>query len=242
MSSDNGRLYIGTSGYQYDHWRNVFYPSELRKKEWFDYYQRHFAAVEINNTFYRLPEAETFDHWRQAAAEDFCYVLKYSRYGSHIKRLKDPDQHLTVFTDRAVRLGERLGPVLVQLPPRWRPAPERLASFLEAAPAGWRWALEFRDERWLNQEVFAILRRHGAALCIHDLIDGHPREFTADWSYWRFHGQDGGDYPARELAAAAGEITACLQEGRDAYVFFNNDAQGYAVRNAQDLRRRVTTA
>ncbi len=232
-----GRLRIGTSGYQYDHWQGVFYPEDLRKKEWFGYYCRYFDTVEINNTFYNLPEAKTFDAWRKAVSDDFCYVLKYSRYGSHIKKLKDPKQHVDRFVERASRLGPRLGPVLVQLPDRWKPAADRLDAFLEAVPDTWRWALEFRDRRWLNEEVYQVLRKHRAALCIHDMIRQHPEEITAEWVYLRFHGKNGGAYGSNELGETARRIAGYLKQGLDTYVFFNNDAGGHAVYNALELKR-----
>ena len=145
MSRYQGELRIGTSGYHYDHWKGVFYPEDLPKTEWFSYYARQFDTVEINNTFYRLPEATTFEAWRRQAPKGFCYALKFSRYGSHIVRLKKPRDTIGKFLKRADRLGEFLGPILVQLPPNWKADPERLAAFLKAAPNDYRWAVEFRD-------------------------------------------------------------------------------------------------
>jgi uncharacterized protein YecE (DUF72 family) len=231
-------LRIGTSGFQYKHWKGVFYPEDIPQKRWFEHYAAHFDCVEINNTFYNLPEASTFDDWKQAAPAGFEYVLKYSRYGTHIKRLKDPDQHVDVFMERAERLGDRLGPILVQLPPNWHADAGRLDAFLQSTPAGRRWALEFRDPDWLRDEVFEVLTKHQAALVIHDQIDNHPRVRTAEWIYLRFHGVgDGGNYPHQALSAAARRIADDLAAGIEVYAFFNNDAHGYAVANAMDLRR-----
>jgi uncharacterized protein YecE (DUF72 family) len=237
------RLRIGTSGYQYDHWRGRFYPAALSRRDWFAHYAAHFDTVEINNTFYRLPEAARFDAWREASPEGFCYALKFSRYATHLKRLREPAPPLRLFLTRARRLRDRLGPILVQLPPRWAPDLPRLAEFLAATPRAQRFALEFRDPRWLGEATFALLREHGAALCIHDAIAGHPREVTAGWVYLRFHGHGTtGSYSPQRLAAEAREIRAWLRRGRDVYAYFNNDAGGHAVRNALQLRRYVRGA
>ncbi len=237
MAGMGGELRIGTSGYQYEHWRGVFYPRGLPKTRWFEHYARHFDTVEVNNTFYGLPAPATFDRWRAAAPAGFLYALKYSRYGTHIKRLKDPEAHLSVFLERAERLGPLLGPILVQLPPAWGPAVERLAAFLETAPARQRWAVEFRDARWLCEEVYSVLREHNAALCIHDLIDEHPWVVTADWLYLRFHGVGyAGRYPLHVLRSRAVRVMEHLRAGRDVFAYFNNDIEGYAVANARELR------
>jgi len=238
MTRRRGELRVGTSGWQYDHWREVFYPPELKRSGWFGHYADHFDTVEINNTFYHLPKGETFDAWREQAPAGFRYVLKFSRYGSHIKKLKDPAGSVGLFLERAERLGRLLGPILVQLPPGWRVNVERLGAFLDAAPGRRRWALEFRDGSWLCEEVFDVLRRHGAALCVHDMLDDHPREVTADWVYLRFHGPGPwGEYPHQVLSAWARRIREHLADGRDVWAFFNNDAHGHAVKNARQLRR-----
>ncbi len=240
MSGHRGALRVGTSGYHYDHWKGVFYPEDLSKGEWFSYYARQFDTVEINNTFYRLPEAATFDAWRRQAPKGFCYALKFSRYGSHIVRLKKPRDTIGRFLKRADRLGDFLGPILVQLPPNWKADPERLAAFLKAAPKDHRWAVEFRDPRWLHEEVFTILQSHNAALCIHDMIDDHPRRMTADWVYLRFHGDHyTGSYTSQALKAQAKWIKQQLGDGKDVFAYFNNDAEGYAVRNAPELKQYV---
>lgn len=232
------RLYIGTSGYQYDHWRGVFYPAKLPRSQWLNFYARHFQTVEINNTFYRLPAPPVFDAWRTAAPAGFTYALKFSRYGSHRKKLKDPRQPVRLFMDRARRLGPRLGPILVQLPPHWGVNRERLDAFLHVTSRHVRWAFEFRDPSWLCPPIFEVLARHGAALCWHDMLPDHPDCLTAGFTYLRFHGRHyGGSYSAAQLRAQARRIRARLARGVDVYAYFNNDAEGYAVRNALDLRR-----
>lgn len=232
------RARIGTSGYQYDHWRDVFYPAGLAKSHWFGHYAEYFDTVEINNTFYHLPALSTFDSWREEAPEGFCYALKYSRYGSHLKRLKEPQASLDKFLEGAQRLEARLGPILVQLPPHWGANPERLDAFLEAAPNRHRWAVEFRDPDWLCEEVYTVLRRHSAALCIHDMISDHPRLLTTDWVYLRYHGDHyRGSYTPQFLTAQAGLIREWIDGGHDVYAYFNNDEAGHAVANALDLKR-----
>ena len=232
-----GRLRVGTSGWQYRHWKNVFYPAELPVARWFPHYATHFDTVEVNNTFYHLPAPAVFEGWRARAPEDFCYALKYSRYATHMKRLLDPEEPLTRFLDGARRLGPRLGPILVQLPPRFHVNVERLDAFLALAPGDLRWAVEFRDPSWLVPEVYAVLRRHGAALCVHDLLPDHPRERTAGWTYLRFHGvQYGGSYADADLRAEAARIARGRAEGIDVYAYFNNDIGGHAIKNALTLR------
>jgi uncharacterized protein YecE (DUF72 family) len=239
--SPQGRVRIGTSGYQYKHWKGLFYPAELAQKQWFAYYAKQFDTVEINNTFYRLPSAETFDAWRDQAPPGFLFVLKFSRYGSHLKRLKDPHATIKLFLERATHLHDLLGPVLVQLPPNWRVDAERLGSFLKAAPRSVRWAVEFRDPSWLCEEIFTLLKNHNAALCIHDMITDHPRRVTADWVYLRYHGQHySGSYTSAQLRSEAKWIRQQLSQAKDVYAYFNNDAQGHAVTNAADLKRYLT--
>jgi uncharacterized protein YecE (DUF72 family) len=239
----SARFRIGTSGWQYDHWRGRFYPEALPKREWFAHYARVFDTVEVNATFYRLPEVKTVAAWREAARPGFRFALKFSRFATHRKRLKDPAQPIGLFLDRARHLGAHLGPILVQLPPRFRADPGRLHAFLEAAPAGLRWAVEVRDARWLRDDVFAVLRRHGASLVIHDLIEDHPRVETADWSYLRFHGGRAeryrGTYPRQALVAEARRVEGELSRGRDVHAYFNNDLAGHAVTDALDLKRYV---
>jgi uncharacterized protein YecE (DUF72 family) len=235
-----GRLRVGTSGYQYRHWKGRFYPAGLAQRHWFRHYAEWFDTVEINNTFYRLPAPETFDRWRGQAPDGFVFALKFSRYGTHVKHLRDARAIVRRFLDSATRLGDRLGPILVQLPPRWHADPGRLDEFLSATDGERRWSVEFRDADWLHDEVFDVLRRHGAALCIHDMIPGHPRELTADWTYLRFHGDHyTGSYSPQYLAAEARRISTLLEHGHDVYAYFNNDDNAWAVHNALALKRYV---
>jgi uncharacterized protein YecE (DUF72 family) len=238
MAPKRGFSRIGTSGYQYDHWRGIFYPLELRKREWFRFYAGHFDTVEINNTFYNLPQAATFEAWRDQTPPGFLYALKYSRYATHYAKLTKPQEALALFLDRAGRLKPFLGPILVQLPPKWRVNASRLDEFLAEAPPERRWAVEFREPSWLCDPVFKVLQKHRAALCIHDLIPNHPPVQTADWVYVRYHGDrhHAGNYPDEFLAEEARWILGLLEDGSDVYAYFNNDVHGHALRNAASLR------
>jgi uncharacterized protein YecE (DUF72 family) len=231
---------IGTSGFHYKHWKGIFYPENLPSKQWFGYYAAQYDTVEINNTFYRLPPEAYFDGWRTGAPDRFCFAVKFSRYGSHVMKLKNAADTIRRFTERAKRLEDHLGPILVQLPPKWDVNVERLREFLEAAPRNYRWTVEFRDPRWLTTEVYDVLRRSGAALCIHDMIPDHPHEITADWVYMRFHGgRYDGNYSDDALALRATEIIGYLKSGLDVYAYFNNDLHGHALQNAATLKNLV---
>lgn len=230
---------IGASGWIYAHWRGVFYPRELPGSRWFEHYCGVFDTVEINNTFYRLPAAEVFDAWREQAPAGFLYAVKANRFLTHMKKLKDPVEPLQRMLERMRRLGAHLGPILYQLPPRWRPDPGRLRGFCRELPRGLTHVLEFRDPGWLTEEIYGTLEEHGVALCIHDLVPGHPRRLTARTAYLRFHGTSGkygGRYSRAQLASWAEWMRGAAAAGRDVYAYFNNDLEGHAVRDALALR------
>ena len=239
----NSRAWIGTSGWSYDHWNGVFYPEDLPASERLAYYCRHFDTVEINNSFYHLPEADTLAQWRESVPAGFVFAAKASRYLTHMKKLKDADRHLPVFLDRMASLGKKLGPVLFQLPPRWHYNHERLQAFLDALPQGHRHALEFRDPSWINPQSQALLTRHNVAFCIYHLAGYQsPLTVTADFVYIRLHGPDGayaGSYSRQRLKTWAGRIRQWRDEGRDVYCYFDNDESGYAVANALQLRKMI---
>jgi uncharacterized protein YecE (DUF72 family) len=243
LSHTRGQFHVGTCGFQYKHWRDVFYPAGLPTARWLSYYAERFATVELNNTFYRLPSRHVVLGWRERVPRDFIFALKFSRYATHLKRLIQPRPALRRFLGRAQLLGGSLGPILVQLPPRWRADPERLDAFLRAAPREYRWAVEFRDPSWLSETVFAVLARHQAALCVHDILPRHPWELTASWLYVRFHGSGvgryAGSYGRPALLDYARRIRAYLARGVDVYTYFNNDIHGHAVKDAAELRRYV---
>jgi len=242
MNPSHGIARIGTSGFHYNHWKAVFYPDALPKSKWFSHYAQQFDTVEINNTFYHLPSAAAFDSWKKQAPPGFLYALKFNRYGSHWMRLKKPRETIGNFLEAAMHLGQFLGPVLVQLPPHWHVDAGRLDNFLAGAPGSLRWAVEFRNPTWLCDEVYKVLQRHKAALCVHDMIKNHPRVLTSEWTYLRYHGQRyAGTYSPQKLAAEAKWIKRELASGKDVFAYFNNDAEGYAVKNAADLRRYIAT-
>jgi uncharacterized protein YecE (DUF72 family) len=233
------RLRVGTSGWEYRHWRGRFYPSDLAKDRWLEYYAEHFDTVELNNSFYRLPDGETFAAWRRRLPAGFAMAAKASRYLTHLKRLREPAEPLERFWSRARRLGEHLGPVLYQLPPRWHRNTERLAAFLEAVPQRQPQAIEFRDPSWYHPETLALLRTAGVGMCLHDMTgsayDGPP---VGPLAYLRFHGSSGhyqGSYPSQRLVAVADRLAEWAQDGRACWVYFNNDAQAHAVRDAMRL-------
>jgi uncharacterized protein YecE (DUF72 family) len=232
---------IGTSGYAYEHWRGPVYPRDLRRDAWLERYAEWFPSVELNGTFYGLPSLATVERWRDQVPQDFVFAAKMSRYGTHLKRLRDPLGWLRRFLDAMAPLGPKLGPVLVQLPPRWRRDVGRLSAFLEVLPVSQRFAVEFRDPDWFHASVFDALSVHGVALCVHDLVAHHPDVVTAGWVYLRFHGPSlerpyAGRYPVASLLDVAGRIRGHLDAGRDVYAYFDNDARGAAVKDARRLR------
>lgn len=233
-------LRIGTSGWHYAHWRGTFYPPELATSEWLGYYLQRFDTVEINNSFYRTPSEATLAQWREAVPEGFVFAAKVQRYVTHMKKLLEPERTLGKFLPRIEVLGERLGPLLFQLPPHWRCNVERLAAFLAALPTTHRYAFEFRDPSWHAEPVYDLLRHHGAAWCIYDLAGFQsPWRVTADFAYLRLHGPGPaayqGSYGKERLAAWARRI-ACQAELSDVYVYFDNDERGYAPHDALELK------
>jgi len=219
MSKADCDIRIGTSGWHYDHWANLFYPEKLPKRKWLEYYTQHFNTVEINNTFYQLPKPQTFENWHKQAPKDFLFTVKANRYITHIKRLQNVEEPLERFFEGARLLGKNLGPVLYQLPPSMHKDIERLKAFLEVlsnvilngaqrseesllrrpdsspASGGLRMTksvFEFRHESWFSEEVYGLLDKSNVGFCVHDLYDkGSPRIVTGDVVYVRFHGTTG---------------------------------------------------
>jgi uncharacterized protein YecE (DUF72 family) len=239
---------IGTSGWVYKHWHGAkeFYPENLPAAGWLAHYCRFFDTVECNNSFYRLPSCETFKSWNERLPKGFVMALKYSRYGTHMKRLKDADQHIPFYLANAQHLGdEHTGPILVQLPERFHNNElnrDRLSQFLAIAPRQYKWAVEFRHESWLVDETYDLLSRHNAALCIHDMLANHPWKITASFTYIRYHGprKYSGSYSSSLLLKDAQKIfDLAHRDHTDVWVYFNNDLGGHAWRNALELKSLV---
>ncbi|MDE3073969.1 MAG: DUF72 domain-containing protein [Chloroflexota bacterium] len=234
-------LRIGTSGWVYKHWRDIFYPPKEPERSWLEFYAQHFDTVEINFSFYRLPAEKTFAGWRQRTPAGFRFAVKGSRYITHVKRLDVERESIDRLAERVDALEDRAGPVLWQLPPEFRRDDGRLKAFLDLLPPRYRHTLELRHHSWLVEPVFDLLQRHGVALCIPDRSD-LPKELrlTANWTYVRFHsGAEGGDYTSRQLDQWAAYIGDFLAKGADVWAYFNNDWGGYAIRNASSLKERL---
>ncbi len=231
---------IGCSGFSYKHWKKVFYPEDLPERQWLDFYSQTFSSVELNVTFYHLPSASTFQAWHRSTPSQFTFAIKGSRYITHLKRLLDPAEPLARFFDAASLLQEKLRVVLWQFPPSFKLDLDRLSAFLEllrAYPV--RHAFEFRNQTWLAPEVAALCRQHGVALCTADspaFLDDVPA--TADFVYIRRHGTTGrydGRYSKAQILHDAERIGQYRHEGRDVFIYFNNDPHGYAPANAREL-------
>ncbi|HEY3162134.1 MAG TPA: DUF72 domain-containing protein [Vicinamibacterales bacterium] len=205
---------IGCSGWQYAHWRDDFYPADLPTSRWFAHYALTFDTVEINNSFYRLPPPETFARWREQAPPHFLYALKASRFLTHMKKLKDPEDPL-----------------------------ERFETFLRALPRGYRHTVEFRDSSWYDERVYTLLRRHNVALCLHDMQGSASGTLVVGpFIYVRFHfgtKRYGGRYPDDRLDEWADWLAARAAEGLHVFAYFNNDTGGHAPRDAVRLRARI---
>lgn len=231
---------IGTSGWSYGHWKGPFYPSDLPAGRFLSFYAGIFRTVEINSTFYRLPEERTLARWRDSVPSSFIFAIKGSGFITHRKKLRDPRATLVPFFERIALLGDKLGPILFQLPPKWSFDLGRLASFLGALSRDFRYVFEFRDPSWFAREARDELVRHRVAFCIYDLGGRlSPEEITADFVYVRLHGPGApyqGVYDDGALAGWAEKFRAWASRGMSVYCYFDNDQAGFAVRNALQLQ------
>jgi len=238
-------VHIGCSGWVYPHWRELFYPKGVPQRSWLAFYAESFDTVEVNNTFYRLPKPQMVEGWAENSPEGFCFAVKVSRYMTHIKRLTMVEAGLKRFLEPLEPLTPtgKLGPLLWQFPQNFHRDTERLGSALGALPPG-RHAFEFRHESWFTDEVYGLLREHGAALVIGDESSrwvSTPHVRTADWTYIRFHhGSRGrhGNYSKSEIERWARRLSQWRRE-TEIYCYFNNDWEGYAIRNARLLKQRL---
>lgn len=234
------RLHIGCSGFNYKHWKGVFYPDTLPEKRWLEHYQSVFSTVELNVTFYRLPLVSSFNRWYHATPPDFVFSIKGSRFITHLKRLVDPEDSLRLFFERAAPLKEKLQVVLWQFPPSFHADIERLYKFLKLLK-GYpvRHTFEFRHESWITGEVITLCKKNKVSLCTADapaFLFTLP--VTADFVYLRRHGAlaEGGDYSEDFLREDARRVKSFLKKGLDVFVYFNNDLFSYAPQNARTLQ------
>jgi uncharacterized protein YecE (DUF72 family) len=241
-----GAIRIGCSGWNYRHWRGPFYPEKMPVRGWFDQYAASFGTVELNTSFYRLPKAETFAKWRDQAPPGFRYAVKAPRFITHMKKLKECAEPVRDFVERARNLGEALGPLLYQLPPRFAFDRGRAESFLALLPPDLHHVLEFRETSWITADVLALLAAHGVGFCVHDMAGSTtPFWSSGPLAYIRFHGGEGkywGRYPDERLLAATDWMVDQARAGRDVWAYFNNDIHAHAIDDALTLRAMVAQA
>jgi len=240
------KYYIGCSGWHYEHWRGLYYPDKLAKPKWLQFYAKKFNSVELNNSFYHLPSEKAFVTWRESSPQDFVFAVKVSRFITHMKRLRDSNSAVESFLLRARLLQEKLGPLLYQLPPQMKRNDQVLESFLALLAPQYQHVFEFRHESWLNDKVFHLLQQYNAGLCVFDMPDFTcPLVATSDFAYIRFHGSQGlysSCYSNEELSQWAEKIAQLGKGLKAVYIYFNNDAEAFAVKNASTLTRIINTA
>ena len=240
-----GQIRVGTSGWHYASWRAPFYPASLKPKDFLSFYVKHFSSTEINNSFYRLPREAMLECWRDTTPEDFVFAWKASRFITHMKKLKDVEDSVSLVFGRMSALGEKFGPVLFQLPPMLKADRERLARFLALLPAGRRVTFEFRHPSWYEPPILDLLRDHDVALCLSDHVAAPaPWAVTASFVYIRGHGSDGryaGNYSDDTLSAWAGDLRRWAQEGRDGFCYFDNDIKSAAPTDGRRLKAMLAT-
>jgi uncharacterized protein YecE (DUF72 family) len=233
--------FIGTSGWYYPHWQIKFYPDNLTRSHWLEYYSRHFDTVELNNTFYQLPADKTFKAWQISTPASFIFAVKASRFITHIRRLRNMDDALDRFITRVQLLKQKLGPLLYQLHPQMKRDDKLLEDFLSLLPAGFQHVFEFRDNSWFDDRIFQLLNKYNAGFCIYDMPDSNtPLISTADFAYIRFHGSQelyGSNYRDSELKRWAELIKDNFSRLGNIYIYFNNDNQAFAVKNATSLKK-----
>lgn len=238
-----GKIYIGTSGWHYKHWKGTFYPHDIKDSEQFGMYMQAFNTVELNNSFYHLPSIETFSHWKNETPRGFIFSVKASRYITHMKKLIVDAESINKFFTHAEKLKEKLGPILFQLPPHWKINIDRLATFLNHLPEHHRYTFEFRNESWYDERIYDLLKNNNCAFCIYEL-DRHLSPFieTANFVYVRLHGPENkyqGNYSEKVLLQWKTNCLEWQKKGKDVYVYFDNDQEGFAAFNAQTLLKMI---
>ncbi len=239
--STHGGVYIGTAGWNYKHWQGPYYPRTIPQRQWLEYYGSDFNTVEINNSFYNLPALKTLRQWKQETPKQFVFSIKASRYITHMKKLHNPRQSLNRFLQRIDALGNQLGPILFQLPPRWHKDIERLESFIRLLPRKYQYSMEFRDTSWWDDDIYELLRQNNIAWCQYELAGiKTPRIITADFAYVRLHGPEHtpytGSYHGNTLHAWERYFKKIRNKMHAIYCYFDNDEKGYAVKNAKQLK------
>lgn len=238
-----GKCFIGCSGFSYSHWQGLFYPEDLPKSRWFSYYASNFKTVEINSSFYHLPRESTCAKWAEQAPKGFTYTLKMWRAVTHYQRLKNAKEPLNTFISHITPLKDKLGVILVQLPPSLHKDTSLLESFLSLLPRDFSFAFEFRHKSWYEDETYELLGKFGSHFVIHDYQGKpSPRIVIGRLAYTRFHGPKGdytGSYEAEVLKDWAQFFKSKLKEGKDCFAYFNNDFQAFAPKNAQTLKKLV---
>jgi uncharacterized protein YecE (DUF72 family) len=233
------RVFVGTSGWHYDDWKERFYPAGLARAKWLGFYATRFSTVELNNTYYRLPSEDAVKNWRASVPQDFVFSVKASRIMTHIKKLRNAKEELALMLKRVGLLQEKLGPLLFQLPPSFERNDQALEDFLSLLPSSTKNVFEFRHQSWLQDRVLDLLRRHRAGFCVFDQPGVPcPVVATSDFAYVRFHGTAyATSYSDDELAAWAMKIEGLGKGLESVFVYFNNDVRGYAINNARTLRQ-----
>jgi uncharacterized protein YecE (DUF72 family) len=238
------KIFIGTSGWHYKHWLGRFYPEGASPGRQFEYYTKHFDTVEINNSFYKLPPRNVFTSWYKNSPKKFLYVIKANRFITHNLKLSRPKEPLARLFNSILALKEKLGPILFQLPPKWKVNVDRFREFLESLPKGYHYVFEFRNETWYTEEIYALLQKYNCAFCIYELA-GHvsPMKVTAKFVYVRLHGPSKnkyqGSYTKASLRKWARQCIEWQRLKKEVYIYFDNDQEGYAAFNALTLKELV---
>ncbi len=238
MNEDRAfRWRIGTSGWNYRHWRGIFYPEDVPQSKWLEYYAEHFDTVELNATFYRLPAPSTFKRWYDRTPKGFLWSIKASKFITHTRRLKDCQEPLGRLYGAVEPLQEKLGVILFQLPPSLQFDPSLAEGFFSLLKRGFRYALEVRHKSWIQEEALQLIRSHNIAFCISDTAGRYPyhEAITAEFLYIRLHGSKklyASCYTEEEIAQWAKKLRRWNTPG---FIYFDNDFQGHAPKNALQL-------